>query len=275
MAAAPPGDRLAVLGGPEPRPDLGCLAGAQSGGVDLGRLVLGQLEPANELAGLEGELLQGGLIRPPGFDREADGSALRLEATVGIEQVPLAALVEELLLVVLAVDLDERPGDLGQAGRGDRLVVETGAGAAIDVDLAAADQVPAGPFHPGGDPGRLGAVPDEAAVGPRTEGQAEGVDQQALAGPGLAGDHVEAGAEGQVEPVDQGQVRDGQLEQPAGSGRGVVDRRGVVGHQLGRSSTLWRSRSQNGIALFGSTNRIGRSRAATSTTSPTLSGMSS
>jgi hypothetical protein len=51
-----PGDCLAVLGGPEPGPNLGCLADAHSSAVDLGRFVLGQLKPANELAGLQGEL---------------------------------------------------------------------------------------------------------------------------------------------------------------------------------------------------------------------------
>ena len=259
-----PADRLAVLGRPEPGPDLVGFADPQLSRLDLGRFMLGQLEPPGKLARLERELAQGGVVRPPLLDRRPDLGALRLEAAEGVEQGPLVALVEQELLIVLAVDLDKRPGDLGQASDADRLVVDPGARAAGEADLAGADERTVGPLEPGRDPGRLGAMADQAAVGPGTEGQAEGVDQEALAGPGLTGDHVQAVAEGEIELVDQGQVRDRQLEQAS-----------QAGHQLGSSSTLCRSRSQKGIALFGSTSRIGRSLAATSTTSPTFRAMSS
>ncbi len=79
---------------------------------------------------------------------------------------------------------------------------------------------------------------------------------QALAGAGLAGDDVEAWAEGHAEPVDQRQVADRQLEQASGA------------HD-GSNATLRRSRSQNGSAPVGSISRMGRSIARTSITSPT------
>ena len=267
-----------MLGRAEPGPDLVGLTDPQPRAFDLARLVLGELQPPDELARVEGQLAQGGLIRPPGFDRSSNGHSPRLEVAERVEQVALAALVEELLLVVLAMDLDERPGDLGQPRRGHRLIAQAGRGPAAGGHVAGADQVLIRALHPGRDSGHLGPVPDEAAVGPRTEGQAEGIDQEALAGPRLAGDHVEARTEGQVQPVDQGQVGDRELEQAARTcwaGCPVGCPRGFDVHQLGRSSTLCRRRSQNGIALFGSTKRIGASRADTSTTSPTFSRMSS
>ena len=58
----------------------------------------------------------------------------------------------------------------------------------------------------------------------------------------------------EAQPVDQREVGDRQLEQAA--------RRGRLAHPDGHdgsSSTLWRSRSQNGSAPAGSTSRIGRS----------------
>ena len=44
-------DRLGMATGAEPRPDLVGLADPQPGGGDLGRFVVGQLDPAGELAG--------------------------------------------------------------------------------------------------------------------------------------------------------------------------------------------------------------------------------
>ena len=117
---------------------------------------------------------------------------------------------------------------------------------------------------------------DEGRVRPRPEGEAERVDQEALAGAGLAGQHVEAGSEFEPEPVDQGQVGDGELEQ-APDGRGRLDvegRRSMLARAHdGSSSTLWRSRSQNGIGALrlDEPDRARRS-ARTSTTSPTASG---
>ena len=112
------GDRLAVLGGLEAGPDLLGLAGPQAGRRDLGRLVLGQLEPAGQLARIE---LQLGEERRGSSRQRSTASATAARSVVvsaeGVEQVALPALVEEPLLVVLAVDLDERRRRPRRAGR--------------------------------------------------------------------------------------------------------------------------------------------------------------
>ncbi len=56
-----------------------------------------------------------------------------------------------------------------------------------------------------------GARPDRAAVAPGAKQQGDGVHQQRLAGAGLAGEDVEAGAELERHVVDGGEVADPEL----------------------------------------------------------------
>ncbi len=85
--------------------------------------MLVDLEPARQLARVELELRQGGLVGAPAIDSRCHRLAQLAVATKIVEQVALPALVEQALLVVLAVDLDERPGDVSEPGRRYSLVV--------------------------------------------------------------------------------------------------------------------------------------------------------
>ena len=134
---------------------------------------------------------------------------------VRIEQVTLPALVEQALLVVLAVDLDQRPDLVGEPRRGGRDVVEPGGRPAVRRDLANGDQRLRETVEQRLDARRLGPMPDEARIRARSPHKPEGVDQQALARAGLAGDDVQARPEGQAQAVDQRQIADGQLEEAA------------------------------------------------------------
>ena len=186
------GDRLAVPSGPQASLDLVGLADAQVSGRDLARLVLREVEPADQLAGIDRQLGQRGPVRPPPLDRPGDGLASHPRAAVGIEEVALDALVEEALLVVLAVDLDQPADRLGQTRGGHRLVVEARRGAAAGLDLADDDERLGQPLEQRLHPGPVRPVPDQPGVHSRTEGEPQRVDEQALAGAGLAGDDVEA-----------------------------------------------------------------------------------
>ena len=62
----------------------------------------------------------------------------------------------------------------------------------------------------GGDHGLRLALADQAAVGAGAEREAERIEQDRLAGAGLAGQHAEAGAEFEVEALDQHDVADGE-----------------------------------------------------------------
>ena len=164
-----------------------------------------------------------------------------------VEQVALPALVEQPLLVVLPVDLDQRPDLVGEPRGGRGLIVEPGGRAAAGRDLANRDERLRQAVEQRLHAGRLRAVADEPDVRARAADEPERVDEQALAGSGLAGDDVEARREGQAQAIDQREVADGQLEEAS-----------AQSHD-GSSATLWRSRSQNGCAPAGSTRRIGRS----------------
>ncbi len=216
------GDRLAMTGRGQPGLDLIGLAAAQPGRGDLACLVLGELDPADELTRVDAKLGQRCPVLAPAIDRRGNGLPDDPATAVGVEQVTLDALIEEPLLIVLAMDLDEPADGLGQACRGDRFVVEAGGRAPLGRDLADDDQRLRAAVEQGLDPGRRGAVPDEPGVGAGAEGQAERVDQQALPGAGLPGDDVESLAKLEPEPVDEGQVGDGELEQPSRRARRVT-----------------------------------------------------
>ena len=255
IAATAPGDRLGVTPGAEPGADLVGLADPQAGGRDLAGFVLGQLDPTDQLA----------RDRRPA--RPAPPGSARQRSTA-----PATALASHP-----ASRRRHRAGRAGHASSSSRCwscwpwtstspptvsasrAAVTGSSSsaggrpAAGADLADDDQRLRHPVEQRLDPGRRRAVADEPRVGARAEGQPERVDEQALAGARLAGDDVEPGAELEPQPVDQREVGDGQLEQSTGRG---------VAHD-GSSSTLRRSRSQNGIAPAGSTNRIGREPGAT------------
>src|SRR5687767_476401 len=55
------------------------------------------------------------------------------------------------------------------------------------------------------------AAPDQAAVGAGAERETERVEQDRLAGSGLAGEDSEAGAEFEIEALDQHDVADGEI----------------------------------------------------------------
>ena len=133
-------------------------------------------------------------VLAPALDRGRHRGPERRVAAERVEQVALPALVEEPLLVVLAVDLDERAGDLGEPGGRHRLVVEARRRSAGRRHLAGRDQRLRQAIEQRGDARGLRAVPDEGRVRARPDRQPERVDQQALAGAGLAGEHVQARA---------------------------------------------------------------------------------
>ena len=90
--------------------------------------------------------------------------------------------------------LGQALGELGQLGVGEQAV---------------------GQLEDSLDPGLLGAGADDLRPRPAAEQQVERVGEHRLAGPGLAGDRVQALAEAQLGPLDQQQVLDSQLAQHA------------------------------------------------------------
>jgi hypothetical protein len=65
----------------------------------------------------------------------------------------------------------------------------------------------------GADAGLPGAGAEQQPVGAAAERKAEGIEQDRLAGAGLAGQHGQAGADLQVQAVDEDDVADRQVQQ--------------------------------------------------------------
>ena len=266
-----PGDRLAVLRGLEPSPDLVGLAGSESRRRDLVGLVLEQLEPARQLARVElaSSASAARLARQRSTASAIAARSCRVPAE-RVEQVALPALVEQSLLIVLAVDLDERPDLVGEPRRGRR------------------DRRPAGPST-GRRPrprGRRSAAPAAGRTAPRPapsrrRGGRAPVSARARSTRPSAS--ISRLLPAPVSPV-----------MTLRPGRSVSRRRSISARSVTVSSSrrpahaarhpafttaaarpCGGSRSQNGCAPSGSTSRIGRSNARTSTTSPTAIGMSS
>ena len=152
-------------------------------------------------------------------------------APPGVEHASLALGAQQRLVFVLAMDVGEAFAEVPQVLLGHRGTVDECArtpgphqhpahqalgvvqvvgreprahrGLAVHAEL-------------GGHLGALAAGADLARLGAVAEHQPEGVDQHRLAGPGLAGQHGEAGAELEFHPFDQGEVADLQEGQHRG-----------------------------------------------------------
>ena len=135
-------------------------------------------------------------------------SACAIEVAEGIEQPAMGRGVDQRAVVMLAVDLDQRRAERSQRLHAHRLVVDEGAGAAVGELHAAQDQLVVGldavvggeradrmvarQFEGGGHLPLLGAVAHQRGVAARAERQREGIEQDRLAGAGLAGEHGQA-----------------------------------------------------------------------------------
>ena len=137
----------------------------------------------------------------------------------------MAAGVEQAAVVLLAVQLDQRVGERPQRLGGHPAVVDPGLPPAVGARRAAQDQlVRAGQPGLGQQRRRrvavgqhelrrhlaLGGAGAHLAAAAPAEHEAEAVEQDRLAGAGLAGQHVQARPEAQLGRLDQHHVADRQ-----------------------------------------------------------------
>jgi len=146
-----------------------------------------------------------------------------------VEQVELARGLEQPLVLVLAVHLHERVAEPLEEADRDRGVVDEGAMAAAARELAAdhdlavlhgqsrliehGHHAAVGHGEHRLDGGGLGVGANHIGLRPRAAHQENRVDQDGLAGAGLAREDVEAGGEGDGDVLDHREVPDPQLAQ--------------------------------------------------------------
>ncbi len=180
----------------------------------------------------------GGCGGPPVPPAVADLGRLLAEAAEGVEHGAVVGAVEQALLLELALDLHQQLADTPQQGDADGLVVDEGAAAAVGAELAAQDDVAVvgeallveqcahgmvgDNRELGADAGLPGARAEQLQIGAAAEGEAEGIQQDRLAGAGLAGQHGEAGIDLEIQAVDEDDVANRQVQQ---------HRRSAAGHQ--------------------------------------------
>ena len=147
-------------------------------------------------------------------------------------------------VVVLAVDFDQRRAERAQYLHADRLVVDEGAGAAVGelhrrtinssspqdreqivVGEHAARRMVLGEVECGDHLALFGALAHQRGIATRAERQRKSIEQDRFAGAGLAGERGKAGAEIDIQPIDQDDVADGEARQH-GDGCGIRDKRG-------------------------------------------------
>jgi hypothetical protein len=128
-------------------------------------------------------------------------------------------------MLVLAVERDERLGELAQVGHGGRAAVDERARAPVGADapgehdlvgigrqaLAELAAQRVGQLEDALDVGLGGARPHDARLRPPAEQEVERVGEHGLARPGLPRQHVQPAREPQFGPLDEQEVLDAQL----------------------------------------------------------------
>ncbi len=221
------------VAGADQRAGMGLAAVAAAQGGDRGRVQVFALELAELVLQVTDPIADIALARQRlGFVHQrlpacrglADLGALGVVAGEGVQQRELRGAREQGLLFVLAVDLHQHAGQLGQLGQRHRAAVDEGARTAIGADHPAqlalffvVQLVVAQPLAGrrigrrrefGRELGTGGAVADHAAVGAQPGQEAQRVHHQRLARAGFTRDHGHAGAEFQLGGADDREILD-------------------------------------------------------------------
>src|SRR5690606_29791882 len=185
--------------------------------LELRRVEACELELGVALRVAAAQALEPLLERAPCAKRLGDVGRERLEAAVRVEQRALIRALEQRLVRMLPVDIDEQRAETLQILERHRLVVDERARSSLLADDPAQEAavlvveaelleerergVAGRAFEQHADLGPLGAVAHGARVGPVAEREAERVDEDRLAGAGLAGHDREAGVEFELDLV--------------------------------------------------------------------------
>ncbi len=153
---------------------------------------------------------------------QRDRFGLLFQAAKRVEQPAMRRGIDQRTVVMLTVDFDEHGAEAFERLHADRLIVDEGARLAVGKLHAAQDQrvfrlnavvlqqrpgrVLARQFEHGGDLALLLALADQRGVAARAQSQRKGVEQDGLAGAGLAGQHAKTLGEIEIELVDQDDV---------------------------------------------------------------------
>ena len=161
-------------------------------------------------------------------------------------------------MLVLAVKLDEASRQILERAGGRQFAVDVRPAPALRRDLAANQQFFAARLEDRLDRRDILAGTNEVARGPAAQQEADGLDENGLAGAGFSGQDVEAGLELDLRGVDDREAFDAEKAQHGGKksekfnrniGLTAVLRRATVLHTLGLPARGNRRNSHAGSAL--------------------------
>ncbi len=168
--------------------ELVVFAGLRADAIDLGELEGDELGARGTLPLARQQAIALGRELLPVGERVGHLLALRFESRVGVEHVEVRGRIEQHLVLVLSVQIDERPGELAQRAARDERAVDEGAAASLGRHFPADDDLAAvGGVEHGFDRGGLLAGAHELGRGAAADEQADGAEEDRLAGAGLAG----------------------------------------------------------------------------------------
>ena len=168
--------------------ELVVFAGLRLDAIDLGELEGDELGARRTLALARQEAVPFcGELLPRG-ERFSDLEPLRFEPRVGVEHVEVRGRVEQHLVLVLPMEVDERAGELAQRGARHEGAVDERAASSLRRHFPAHDDLAAvGGVEDGFDRSGFLAGAHELGRGAAADEQANGAEEDGLAGAGFAG----------------------------------------------------------------------------------------
>ncbi len=208
----------------------GLLAGLRAEPAELVDRMAKPLRFAAGALDLGAMRLHRGLARAPLVPKTPDLGGVVLDAAIGVEQRAMGRRLDESAVVVLAVDFHQSRAERAQHLHAHRLIVDEGAGAAVgELDPAhdqfvlgdrfrnqvvlrqqAARRMLLGDVESRSHLALLGALAHQSGVAARTERERKRVEQDRFAGAGLTGKRGKAGAEVDVQAIDQNDIANGE-----------------------------------------------------------------
>jgi hypothetical protein len=142
--------------------------------------------------------------------------AVRVETREAIEQIDVGVRIEQRLVLVLPVQVHEPGPELAERTCGDQRAVDEGPAPALRGHLAPHEQLAAvlgveQRLHDR----RLLPGSHQLGRGPPAEEEADCLDEDRLAGAGLARQHAQPGVEVDLHLFDDGEVLDGEVSEHA------------------------------------------------------------
>ena len=182
------------------------------GPVELVELITEQVDLAGAHALVAPECGQFGVDLGQSGPRRAQ--RFEVDTTEPVEGGPLRRRRQQALVGMLAVEVDQTAGRLGERRHRRQAPVHVGARAPVARDHPAEHQLPTvGGDEPTVDSRLVGAVAHHRRVASTADEEFDGFDEHRLARPGLAGDHRQAVAEDHLDTLDDAEVLDVQFGQ--------------------------------------------------------------